>query len=100
MMPRSQPQGRYRIRTWFRIHTPTWLYDRGLRLSKGKEDCGNHEWLNRPDFGGDSIVWRNMESWQSTAFKVPFSPPYIGPYINPHTGQPDPRCVDGIPVWA
>jgi hypothetical protein len=23
--------------------------------------------VNRTDFGGDSIVWRNMESWQTTA---------------------------------
>lgn len=26
--------------------------------------------VNRPDFGGDSIAWRIMESWQSTAAPV------------------------------
>jgi hypothetical protein len=29
--------------------------------------------LNRPDFGGDSILWRKMESWQSAA-AVPTPP--------------------------
>jgi hypothetical protein len=30
-------------------------------------------YLNRPDFGGDSILWRKMESWQSAA-AVPTPP--------------------------
>jgi hypothetical protein len=33
------------------------------------QDC----YVNRPDFGGDSILWRKMESWQSAA-AVPTPP--------------------------
>ena len=38
----------------------------GSRLVRGRA-------VNRPDFGGDSILWRKMESWQSAA-AVPTPP--------------------------
>jgi hypothetical protein len=33
-------------------------------MGGSKEEKQDH--LNRPDFGGDSIAWRNMESWHTT----------------------------------
>jgi len=41
--------------------------------SLGKRDAKVAAKLNRPDFGGDSILWRKMESWQSAA-AVPTPP--------------------------
>jgi hypothetical protein len=50
LMPGDGPfrQGRYRLRTWLRIHEPGWLYDR-WPVPKGSEDCGNHQFYNVDD---------------------------------------------------
>lgn len=40
--------GRYRLRTWLRVHEPGWLYALGP-IAKGAADCGNHEFYNADD---------------------------------------------------
>lgn len=41
-------RGRYRLRTWLRLHEPGWLYAR-WPIPKGSTDCGNHEFYNSDD---------------------------------------------------
>lgn len=38
-------RGRYRWRTTLRAHTPWWLIERGA-FSKGRRDCGDHDFYN------------------------------------------------------
>ncbi len=49
-MPGSGPfrRGRYRLRTWLRMHEPNWLYAR-WPIRQGDGDCGNHEFYNVDD---------------------------------------------------
>ena len=49
-MPGRGPfrRGRYRLRTWLRMHEPNWLYAR-WPIPKGDGDCGNHEFYNVDD---------------------------------------------------
>jgi hypothetical protein len=42
----NQGTGKYRWRTWLRIHVPGLL---ARRIGKGVEDCGAHEWYNADD---------------------------------------------------
>lgn len=39
-------QGKYRLRTWLRIHLPYFLSD---RIPKGPKDCGKHVWYRSDD---------------------------------------------------
>ncbi len=49
-MPGEGPfrHGRYRLRTWLRMHEPGWLYE-PWPIPKGSADCGNHEFYNADD---------------------------------------------------
>ena len=38
--------GRYRMRTWLRVHLPGAL---AARIPKGGKDCGEHDWYNADD---------------------------------------------------
>ena len=37
-----------RWRAFLRLHTPNFLYDRGLMVPKAR-DCGDHDWHNEGD---------------------------------------------------
>jgi len=59
-----------RWRAWIRVHTPDFLYDRGLIVPKAA-DCGEHEWHN----AGNDI---------DGCFHCKVEPAHVGPpWTNP-----------------
>ena len=59
-------KGKYRFRTWLRMHTP-WVISE--RIPKGRHDCGNHEWYPATDG-----VWKCVHCEFGETRKNPWTP--------------------------
>lgn len=61
-----EPMGKYRTRTWLRMHLPGVLSD---LFPKGRSNCGDHEWY-RVDEG----TWRCAHCVVGETHEVPWPP--------------------------